>query len=46
MISLKITKKQDEENAEVGQPVGSMDNRYPWGTRIQLSRTRWTSWAS
>jgi len=38
MISLKITKKQDEENAEVAQPVGSMDNRYPWGTRIQLEQ--------
>lgn len=36
MISLKISKKDDKEEMNEAEPVGSVGNRYPWGTRINL----------
>lgn len=38
MISLKLSKKDSEENVEVAAPVGSVGNRYPWGARLQLEQ--------
>lgn len=37
MISLKITKKQDDEN-DMPVAVGGINNRYPYGTRINLDQ--------